>query len=130
MTTIRQKRYAELLFEELSSLITLEASDPRLATITITAVEVSPDLRSAKVFYLDDSERTVPEVLAGLEHAQSFLRRELALRLMLRYVPELHFHEDVIEKKARRIDALLQKIHEEEEQETNHENPGTKNPAG
>jgi len=118
MTSIRQKRYSEMLFEELSSLITLEAADPRLATITITAVEVSPDLRSAKVFYLDDSERTKQAVAADLEHAQSFLRRELALRLTLRYVPELYFHEDLLEKEARRLDLLLQQIHEEEERKS------------
>ncbi len=122
MTTIRQKRLAEMLFEELNSMISLEVSDPRLFGISVTAVEISPDLRYAKVYFIDESGLSIEESMAGLEHAESFFRRELAVRLSLRYVPELHFHEDRLEEHARRIDVLLDQIKEEAKKQNDEQN--------
>jgi ribosome-binding factor A len=110
MTTHRQQRISELLHQELGLLISAELTDPRLedALVTVTRVAVSPDLHSARV----SVEHALPrdagrQVLAALNHAEGFLRRALAENLNLRVVPELSFHIDETERRARHIDELL-----------------------
>lgn len=113
MTSRRQERVSELLREELSILISTELTDPRLedALVNVTDVRVAPDLRSARVFV----EHVLPprssrQVLAALQHAESFLRQALAENLNLRFVPELFFQIDTTEESAHRIDELLDAI--------------------
>jgi ribosome-binding factor A len=113
MTTRRQKRVAELLHEELGQLIQQRAGDPRLAFVTVTDVEVSPDLRRAHIYVSvmsDDEARQ--EALTALAHATGFFRRELAGALNLRFVPDLSFHLDVSLDRASRIDYLLEHLDE------------------
>jgi len=112
-TTRRQRRVAELLMEELGVMIALELSDPRLEFVSVTAVEVSPDLRHAHVYvsHLGTPEDE-PEILAALDHATGYLRRELARRVVLRYIPDLTFHIDDTLARARRIDEILESLHE------------------
>jgi len=76
--------------------------------VTITSVEVSSDLRQACVYVSTLGEKK--EMMAGLDHAVSFLRRELASRLALRYVPELTFRLDESLERGERIDRLLTEI--------------------
>lgn len=113
MTTYRQQRISDLLHQELSLLIGAELSDPRLedAMVTVTRVVVSPDLHNARV----SIEHALPressrQVLAALQHADGFLRRAIAENLNLRVVPELSFHVDETERRARRIDELLDSL--------------------
>jgi ribosome-binding factor A len=115
MTTRRQKRVAELLHEELSLLIQQRASDPRLAFVTVTGAEITPNLRRADVYVsiLGDDE-TRQAALAALTNAIGFFRHELAAALDLRFVPELTFHLDVSLDRAERIDDLLAHLHEDE----------------
>lgn len=110
MSSRRQQRVAELLLEEIT-LITMEMTDPRLALVTVTDVEVTPDLKHAHVYvtYMDDDEDR-ESVLEGLRHATGFVRRELAQRALLRYVPELSFHWDPSVQRGQRIDELLRQI--------------------
>src|SRR5512136_81341 len=89
MPTRRQERVAEMLREELSLLIGAELSDPRLAEamVSVTDVEVSQDLRNARVYV----EHTLPsarskEVLEALRHAEGFLRQSIVQNLDLRFV--------------------------------------------
>jgi ribosome-binding factor A len=111
MSTIRQQRVAELLFEELGILIGNELDDPRLSLVRVTSVNVSRDLRNVNVYVAhDDDELSKREVLQGLRHAASFLRRQLAERAGLRAVPELSFHYDDTPEKAARVDELLRQI--------------------
>ena len=99
----RTRRVSEAIREDLSELIEFELDDPRLSSVSVTAVDVSPDMRHAhvKVAVDADMER---KVLAGLEHAKSFLKHELASRLNLRRMPDLHFvvdsHPDADERVA------------------------------
>ncbi len=112
--TIRQRRVAELLKEELAVLLELEVADPRLQFVNVTAVEVTPDLRLAKVYVTTlDEEESYPEVLEALDHARGFLRSSLAERIRLRRVPDLAFYVDDVLSRARRIDALLEQIQRE-----------------
>jgi len=110
MTSWRQRRVAELLKEEIG-LITYDLSDPRLASVSVTDVTVSPDLRHAHVYisHLGGAEENTM-VLEALEHASGYIRHELALRKVLRYVPKLSFHIDTSVERGRRIDELLKEL--------------------
>jgi ribosome-binding factor A len=111
--TRRQKRVAELLHQEIGQLIYRRAGDPRLAGVTVTDVEVSPDLRRAHVYVSvmgDDEARQA--ALDALAHATGFFRHELAATLDLRFVPDLSFHLDVSLDRAERIDYLLAHLDE------------------
>lgn len=111
MSTIRQQRVAELLFEELSIMISSELSDPRLSLARVTSVNVSKDLRNVNVYVThDDDEVPKRDILQGLRHAMPFLRRQLAVRCSLRAVPELSFHYDDTPERAARVDELLRQI--------------------
>jgi ribosome-binding factor A len=111
MTTIRQQRVAELLFEELSIMIGNELVDPRLSLVQVTSVNVSRDLRNVKVHVShDDEEVTKGQVLKGLQNAIPFLRRQIAVRCNLRAVPELLFYYDDTPESAARVAALLRQI--------------------
>jgi ribosome-binding factor A len=123
MPTRRQRRVAELVHRELSLLLLHEVRDPRLADVTVTALEVTPDLLIARVYFTvlgDQDEQQA--ALQALEHARGFLRTELAARVELRFVPDLEFRPDESLAYAQRIEELLDEIREtdlsEDEQET------------
>jgi len=114
MATRRQRQVAELLHEEISLLIQGRARDPRLRSVTVTDVEVSPDLRLAHVYVsVLGSEEEARQSLAGLRRAAGFLRRELAATVSLRYLPELDFRLDNSSQRGLRIDQLLESLHDE-----------------
>ena len=103
-------RVAEAVREELSEIIGFETDDPRLLTVDVTEVHVSPDGRHASIrVALRGDEREQRESLAALEHAQGYLRHELAARLSLRRVPELHFERDKNPDVDNRIEFLLKR---------------------
>lgn len=109
MATRRQQRVAELLQRELAELIAYELQDPRLSLVSVTQVEVTADLRMARVHVSHlEGEDAGQEAVAALEHASGFLRRALGQRTKLRYVPELRFFFDEGLIVSQRIDALLQ----------------------
>ncbi len=108
----RAKRVAKLLEREISTLVVLLPELPSQELVTVTGVELSPDLRYAKIFYsvLTEQEedwRLVAKVLAG--HLKE-LRHELARRIVLKYHPEIHFVPDPTAQHAARIEALLKQV--------------------
>jgi len=106
----RIRRVSEAVREELIELIGFEMSDPRLLAVEVSLVSMSPDGRHAHVLVgLRGDERVQKEALAGLEHARHYLRHELARRLSLRRVPELHFEADAGAELETRIERLLQR---------------------
>jgi len=106
----RTLRVAEAVREELSELIGFELEDPRLATVDVTDVQVSPDGRHANVkVSIRGDERAQNQALAALEHASGYIRRELASRLQLRRVPELHFDRDKNPDVESRVEFLLRR---------------------
>ncbi|MDE3102539.1 MAG: 30S ribosome-binding factor RbfA [Chloroflexota bacterium] len=104
----RTDRVNALLQRELGQLISEELRDPRIPFATVTAVETTPDLRSARVHVsvLGD-EAQGKEAMAALEGAKHHIRKELGDRTELRYVPDLVFVEDRSAARAARISALL-----------------------
>ena len=104
----RQERVSEQIHRAVSELLTFETQDPRLDNLTVTRAEVTGDLRRATVYILPG--RTPEETrtaLAGLHHAQNYLRRALAEQLQLRFVPELEFAIDERTAQANRVEKLL-----------------------
>lgn len=103
--TIKQERAAHLIHNILSELIMTEVTDPALLGVTVTEVTVDREIEYADVYVhsLDDRD----EVMAGLQRASGFLRRELAIRTRFRKTPVLHFHWDVALERGERIDELL-----------------------
>src|SRR6266513_4075189 len=111
----RQEKLGELIAMELSDLIRTRLKDPRVGFASITHVEVSGDLRHAKVFVsVMGSTEDKAATMKGLKHATGFLRHELAGRLVLRFMPELVFKLDTSIAEGARILELLQKIEQEE----------------
>ena len=136
MSTIRQQRVAELLFEELTIMIGGELADPRLSLVRVTRVDVSRDLRNVNVHVThDDEDLSQRDILQGLRHATPYLRRQIAVRCSLRAVPELAFHYDDTPEKAARVDELLRQIaasrtEENGSGESNSTAPPPPNPQG
>ncbi len=104
----RKERLDELLLRELETIICYELDDPRLHDVTVTAVDVTRDLQTARVYVaLLDESSDERAVLNGLEHARGYVRSQIAGRLQLRRVPDLVFRIDRQYAAAARVDAIL-----------------------
>jgi ribosome-binding factor A len=109
--TIKQDRMAERIQEILSELLLREVADPRLQHITVTEVKLDRELMCANVYINALAEEArESEVMAGLERAKGFLRREIARRVRLRSVPDLIFHWDYALERGERIAQLLENL--------------------
>lgn len=109
----RTQRIANRIRDELSEIIIYEASDPRLNGVSVTDVTVDRELAFADIYVsaFEGSQRS-QEIIAGLEHAQGYLRRQLAHRIDLRTFPQLRFHWDPTFEHAEHIDKLIASLHE------------------
>jgi ribosome-binding factor A len=106
----RALRVSEAVKEELSEIIGFETEDPRLLAVEVVEAHVSPDGRHATVrVACRGTQREQKESMGALEHARHYLRHELATRLSLRHVPELHFDQDRNPDVESRIDFLLKR---------------------
>ncbi len=110
MENHRVERVSEALREELGELIAYELADPRIGDATVTEVLVSPDMKHAQVRLHFAGAEGHAETIATLEKAKTFLKRQLATRLTLFRIPELHFESDVKEDGSARMDSLLKRI--------------------
>ena len=107
----RSVRVADLLKRELGDILTRDIDDPAIGFVTITRVEVSRDLRAAKIFVsILDHEQVWEQTRQALERASSFIRREISQRIHLRYVPELSFKNDTSGEYAMRINQVIKEI--------------------
>ena len=111
MAEHRRDRVAHLIRAELASLLLREARDPRLQTVTLTGVRVSPDLRQAYIHFRTLTPEASPkEAQRALVRATPFLRRALGSALAMRVTPELHFEYDTTPDTARRVESLLDAV--------------------
>jgi ribosome-binding factor A len=117
MTYKRADRVNALLQRELGMIISEELRDPRIAFSTVTAVEITSDLRSAKVHVsvLGDDEQ-IASTMTALDEAKPYLRHEIGKRTELRFVPELTFVNDRSAERSARISRLLREAREQEKQ--------------
>ncbi len=87
--------------------------DRRIGLVTITGVDLSPDLRHAKVFFSAmGSEKQQKESLEALGHAAGWIRHELGQRIRMKFLPEIVFLPDTSQKYGERIDRLIDGLHE------------------
>ncbi len=111
MDSHRAERVSEALRIELGEMIAYELSDPRVNDATVTEVLVSPDRKHAQVrLHLSTDPKQQQETIHALEGARHFLRRQLAERLSLYRVPELHFEADVSLSTDARLEHLLKRV--------------------
>ena len=137
----RTERVAELIRVELGTLILMKLKDPRLGFVTITRVEVSPDLRHARVWYsvlkpqasAGQSGQQAPAAGPGrsgqtaeggqsktaeaLESARGFLQHELSAALKLRLTPVLSFELDHSVDHSMQIEAIIRQIHSNDDKQ-------------
>ena len=106
----RALRVSEAVREELSEIIGFEMDDPRLAVVDVTEVHLAPGSGHAHVRVgLSGDPQEQQKALAALDHARHYLRHELARRLNMRNVPELHFEPDPWRETTSRVELLLKR---------------------
>jgi ribosome-binding factor A len=106
----RTERIAAVIKEEVSRVLEEKVFDPRIGFMTITAVEVSSDLRYATIFVSTYSEGEKYETIEGLRDASNYIRRKIGKKLYLRYLPRLTFKIDNSIEKGERIENALKQI--------------------
>jgi len=108
MTVRRAERVGEAVREVIADMLVREIKDPRIGMITLTTVELTDDLKHAKVYFSCVGDQGVRErSLHGLRSAAGFIRAQVARRLKLRYAPELVFQFDPSLETAERLAILL-----------------------
>ncbi len=116
----RAERVSDQMKQEIADILMRKIKDPRIGFVTITDVEVTDDLKNAKVFvsiYGGDKEKT----LAGLRSASAFIRAELGKRMRLKFVPELLFRFDSTVEQGAHIMELLRDIEREDKEKKDKE---------
>jgi ribosome-binding factor A len=103
----RPQRLGDLIQRELSELIRLELRDPRVGMLTITSVDVSPDMSHAKVFFTVLDRKDLPQTAEGLARSAGFLRSQLARRISMYTTPELRFVYDESVERGDRLSRLI-----------------------
>jgi ribosome-binding factor A len=111
MSSRRTQKAAEAIREVVSMAILTELKDPRVRDVTVTQVEVTPDMRQAKVHVsIMGDEKKQKLVLHGLENSAGFLQSKVAKRIDTRYTPRLAFVLDLGVKKSIEIAQILQQV--------------------
>lgn len=110
MGSLRTRRVGKLILAELGDLLATKVSDPRLTLVSLTDVQVSPDLRSARVFYSVPDEGRAEDASRGLASALPFLQRELGRRLTMKFTPRLKPVRDFSLAHGAEMDALIDKV--------------------
>ena len=104
----RPQRLGDLIQRELSDLIRLEVRDPRVGMVTLTSVDVSPDMSHAKVFFTVLEKERLEDTLQGLQKAAGFLRSQLAGRIKLYTTPQLRFVYDESVERGDHLSRLIE----------------------
>lgn len=118
MSGPRLSRLQKAIKEAVSQIIQFELKDPRIGLVTVTSVNISPDLRQARIFLsiLGSSEEQ-RESLAGLDSARGFIRSELGKRVRMKFTPQIEFEIDRSIEEGIRISQLIDRLHQEEKDE-------------
>ncbi len=114
MSSYRPERVGEQIHKETSRMLMFSIKDPRVATISITGVEVSRDISSARIYYTvngDADDRR--EAVKGLKSVAPYIRRQLGKIMQLRFVPEVRFRYDESVAYGQKIDELLHQVQDD-----------------
>jgi ribosome-binding factor A len=121
----RPDRVGDQIRAELSDVLAREVHDPGLGFLTLTRVQVTPDLQLARVYYTTlGDEVTRRKTGQALRRAVPFLRRQIGRRLRLRRVPELEFVFDETIEQQDRIERLFAELHEQASPNPDQPHPG------
>ena len=105
---LRIEKLQELIKQEMSKMLLREIKDPRIGFVTVTDVEMTGDLREAKIYVsIMGGEEKVQESLKGLKSALGFIRREIGRRIRLRFTPEISFALDTSLDYSEHIQKIL-----------------------
>jgi ribosome-binding factor A len=113
-TSRRPQRLALQIQQEISTMLFRNVKDRRIGMVTVTGVDLSPDLRHARVYVScmgTDPEKAA--TLQALNHAAGWIRHELGQRIRMKFLPEVVFHTDASLEYGERIDRLLDEIKEQ-----------------
>ncbi|MEJ7617349.1 MAG: 30S ribosome-binding factor RbfA [Pyrinomonadaceae bacterium] len=107
----RSEKVAELVRDEILQIVGFELEDPKVASVTVTEVRMSENLREARVFVtVMGTNREGKQAIEALRKAAPFVRRQLGARLNMRRSPEVYFVRDTVEEKALRVEQLLTEL--------------------
>ena len=109
----RSKRVGDQLRKELADIIMRRMKDPRLGFVTVTSVEVTDDLRNARVYITILHKENTKAALDALNSAGGFLRSEVGKRVRMKIIPKFQFFEDPSLEYGTKIDRLLRDLHKE-----------------
>ncbi|MBT4389252.1 MAG: 30S ribosome-binding factor RbfA [Nitrospina sp.] len=110
----RSQRIQELILEEISKIVQSGLKDPRIGFATVTKVELSDNLKHAKIFIsVMGSEQEKTDTLEGLQSAKGFIRNTLGKNLYLKFLPELEFRRDDNADHVEKISRILNELHSE-----------------
>ena len=111
----RAVRVGDQLLREVADLLLSSVRDPRVKGITLTGVDLSHDLKHAKIFYsLIGDEMEFERVQEGLDSAKGFIKRELAARMGLKYMPDIIFRRDLSLEEGNRMERLFERLKSED----------------
>ena len=111
----RAARVGEEILKEMAFLILEKVKDPRVRSVTLTGVQLSNDLKQAKVYFsVMGNQEQIAKAQQGMESAKGFIKREIGLRLKLRYVPEMRFIHDASLAAGSHMEHLLDEIIDDE----------------
>jgi ribosome-binding factor A len=117
---IRSERVEGQLRKEISKILLEDLKDPRIGFVTITRIELTGDLRYARIYFsvLGD-DKAKEESLAGIKSSLGFIRKLIAERIKLRYVPELYFKLDTSLEYSINLEKTFERIrHERKDDQT------------
>lgn len=110
----RTERVAQQLKREVSKILLTEVRDPRIGFLTVTNVKVSPDLRIAKVYYtILGDEKLIQSTQEGLEKASGYIRKILAARMKIKFIPEIRFYFDHELTRRLKVEKILDQLKDE-----------------
>ncbi len=113
----RSTRVGDQILRFIAELLMTKIRDPRLKGVTLTGVNLSNDLKNARVFFsVLGSKEEVKQAFTGLESAKGFIKRQLGSNLKLRNVPDIIFDHDLTLETGNRLEQLFKKIQDDEKE--------------
>lgn len=114
MSSYRPERVGEQIFKETTRLLMYSIKDPRVSPVTLTGVQMSRDISSARIYFTVSNESTErKDAEKGLKSAAPYIRRELGKIMQLRFVPNIYFKFDASIGYGQKIDALLHQVQDD-----------------
>ena len=111
----RSKRVGDLIREEVADIILYRLKDPRIGFVTVTGVDMSPDMKNARVYVSILKEEDRELTLEILNSSKSFMRSLLSKRLRMKFIPTVEFRFDTSIEYGYKIDKLLKEIKDRDE---------------